>query len=124
MALSKERLENFRKELITRRANLVNGLHQTNAEMIDDEASYADSIDQASVDSDKTLALQIKNRDAAILSQIDLALRRIDIGNFGECEQCGEEIALARMKANPATTLCIDCKAELENEEQRFSRQA
>ncbi len=90
------------------------------ADLINDDESYADSIDQASADTDRAMAVQIKNRERGFLLQIDEALRRIESGSFGECERCGEDIAEARMKANPATTLCIDCKAELESEQQRF----
>jgi DnaK suppressor protein len=124
MALSKERLESFKRELEKRREGIVRGLHATNAEMINDDPFHADTVDQASMDADKTLALQIKNRDAIILTQIEEALRRADMGGFGECESCGEDISLARMKANPSSTLCVDCQAELENEQGRFSRQA
>lgn len=119
MTLIKDNLESFKKELINRRDELIQGLHRTNAEMINDDPFFADSIDQASADADKTLALQIKHREARVLSEIDEALRRIESGNFGECNRCGESITLARMRANPASTLCIDCKAELESEQRR-----
>lgn len=99
-------------------------IHQTTEDLINDEISFADSVDQASADADKTLTLQIKNRDRTLLIQLDAALRRIDEGTFGECEQCGEAISEARMKANLATTLCIDCKAELESEQSRFQGRA
>ena len=123
MALNKDKLQSFKKELLARRTALVNGLHQVNAEMIADDPFFADSVDQASADADKTLALQIKDREAIVLTQVEVALRRIDTGNFGECESCGENITLARMRANPSTTMCVDCQAEYENERQRFSRQ-
>lgn len=122
MALNKDKLQSFKKELLARRASLVKGLHQVNSEMIADDPFFSDSIDQASVDADKTLALQIKDREALVLSQVDEALKRIDMGNFGECESCGENITLARMRANPSTIMCLDCQAEYENERQRFSR--
>lgn len=119
MALAKDKLETLKKELINRRDALVQGLHQTNAEMIDGDPFVADSVDQASMDSDKTLALQIKHREARVLSEIDEALRRMDMGQFGECERCGDSISMARMRAFPAATLCIDCKAEIESEQRR-----
>lgn len=119
MSLNRQKIESFRKELLQRRAVIANALKQTNADFINDDVMYADSIDQAAADSDKTLLTQIKARDAQIVAQIDEALRRIDAGGFGECEQCGEDIALARMKVNPATTLCIDCQAELESGRRR-----
>ena len=81
---------------------------------------YTDAIDQASADTDKSFAMQMKNRERDTLWQIDGALKRIEEGNFGECERCDEPISEARIRAFPFTTLCIDCKAELESEEQRF----
>ncbi len=120
MALRKEKLESFKKHLSSRRDLLAEELKQSTADLINDEVSYTDSIDQASAETDKSLTVQMKNRDRDILWQLDEALRRIDAGTFGECERCGESIAEARLKANPSTTLCIDCKAELESEEHRF----
>jgi DnaK suppressor protein len=120
MTLRKEKLESFRKQLVARRQVLAVELRQATADFINDEAMYSDSVDQAAADTDKSLALQFKNRDRNILWEIDEALKRIDEGTFGECESCGEPIAEARMKANPSTTLCIDCKAALESERQRF----
>jgi DnaK suppressor protein len=124
MALRKERLETIRKQLVARRQALATELTRTTAGFIDDEPSYTDSIDQASADADKTLAVHIANRERNVLSEIDEALRRIEEGSFGECESCGEGIAEARMRAYPASTLCIDCKTELESEQQRFSSRA
>lgn len=92
--------------------------------MIDSEPFFADSLDQAAMDTDRTLTVQIKNREREILAQIDLALRRIELGTFGRCVRCAETISEARMNANPATTLCIDCQAELESERNHFSRRA
>jgi len=120
MALRKEKLESFKEQLTTRREVLAAELRQATADYIADETTYADTVDQASAESDKSLQMQIKNRDRNILWQIDTALKRIDAGSFGECEQCGESIAEARLKAFLFTTLCIDCKAELESEELRY----
>lgn len=121
MALRKEKLESIQRQLLSRRDALALELATATADLINDDEMYADSIDQASADTDRAMTVQIKNRERAVLAQIDEALRRIESGSFGECERCGEEIAEARMKANPATTLCIDCKAELESEQQRFT---
>ena len=120
MALRKEKLESFKKHLSVRRESLALELKRATAELINDEVSYTDAIDQASAETDKSLTVQMKNRDHDILWQLDEALRRIDSGTFGECERCSESISEARLKASPSTTLCIDCKAELESEEHRF----
>ncbi len=109
------KMKAFKSQLLQYRETLVGNLRRSTAELIDDDSSYTDSIDQASADVDKSFLLQMKNRDRDLLLQVDEALRRIESGEYGECEQCGESISEARMKAFPLTTLCIDCKAELES---------
>ncbi|OFZ54078.1 MAG: hypothetical protein A2428_04485 [Bdellovibrionales bacterium RIFOXYC1_FULL_54_43] len=120
MTIRKEKLETYKKQLLERRETLASELRQKTASMIEDDVVYSDSVDQASAETDKALAVQMKNRDQGILIQIDAALRRIDAGSFGECQECGESISEARLQAFPFTTLCIDCKAALESEEHRF----
>ncbi|MBY0471262.1 TraR/DksA family transcriptional regulator [bacterium] len=120
----KSKLASFKNELESRRSTLAKDLQQATADLINTEESYADSVDQASAQTDRTFILQLKNRERDELWQIDEALRRIEEGTFGECERCEETIAEARMRANPSTTLCIDCQAELESEKQRFPGRA
>jgi DnaK suppressor protein len=120
MALRKEKIEGFRQDLFTRRESMANDLRQATAAFISDDTTYHDAIDQATADTDRSFTLQMKNRDRDILWQIDAALKRIEDDQFGICERCDESIAEARIKAFPFTTLCIECKAELESEEQRY----
>ncbi|MDT8408776.1 MAG: TraR/DksA family transcriptional regulator [Wenzhouxiangellaceae bacterium] len=49
------------------------------------------------------------------IAALKLALKRIDSGEFGECLECGEPIAEARLQSNPAVTLCIGCASASEN---------
>ncbi len=121
MPLRKEKVEIYRKQFIERREALASGLRLAIAEFIDDGNVYTDVVDQASAEADKSFSLQMKNRDRSVLAQIDEAIKRLDGGTFGSCEHCSESIAEARIDAFPFTTLCIDCKAELESEEHRFS---
>jgi DnaK suppressor protein len=124
MTLRKEKLEGFKRVLFERRESIASDLRQATQNFIADEEVHADAVDQAAADTDRTLVMQMKNREREILFQIDAALRQVDNGTFGECERCSESIAEARLKAFPFTTLCIDCKAELESEEHRFPGRA
>lgn len=45
------------------------------------------------------------------LQRIDVALRRIGSGDYGTCDECGEEIAPRRLEIDPATTVCVRCAA-------------
>ncbi|MEN9724435.1 MAG: hypothetical protein RJB38_2421 [Pseudomonadota bacterium] len=122
MMMRKEKLERLKTELLSRRETIAVGLRRSTEEWIDSEdLIQADSVDQASADTDRGISVQIRNRDRALLREVDEALRRIENGTFGDCERCGEEISEPRLKANPSTTLCINCKAELESEDMRFT---
>jgi DnaK suppressor protein len=52
-----------------------------------------------------------------LLNKIRETLERLEEGEFGVCESCGEEIGEARLRARPVTTLCIECKTEQERQE-------
>lgn len=73
--------------------------------------------DQASAVADQNFLLRLKEREQKLLKKIDEAIKRIDGGSFGICENCGNEIGLKRLKARPVTTLCIECKTQQEQEE-------
>lgn len=120
MVLRKEKVEGYRKQLVERREALAEDLRAATAQLINDEVVYTDAVDQAAAETDKSFVLQMKNRERDVLWQIDGAIRRLDEGTFGDCERCGEAISEGRIEAFPFTTLCIDCKAELESEEHRF----
>ncbi len=120
MALRKEKVEVYRKQLTARRNALAEDLRLATVQLINDESTYTDTVDQAAADTDKSFTLQMKNRERNILWQIDEAIKRLDSGSFGECERCDEPISEGRIEAFPFTTLCIDCKVELESEEHRF----
>ncbi len=69
------------------------------------------------MESDRNFELRIRDRERRLIGKIRDALLRIDDGTFGECESCEETIGMARLKARPVTTLCIDCKTEQERQE-------
>ncbi len=83
-------------------------------ELTDTQTTYADPSDRATAESDRSFTLRIRDRERKLITKIQEALKRIDNGEYGICAECGEEIALARLKARPVTTLCVSCKARQE----------
>lgn len=118
--MNKAKLEYFRKTLRSQLDDLTREMKETVNQISHDDEVYADWTDVASVETDKTIQLKIRDRERMLMVKIEEALRRIDEGSFGECERCGDEIAEPRLKARPVTTLCIDCKSELEGAEHRY----
>lgn len=121
MAMGAQKLNTIKKELVQKASLLEKNLLQSTENLINDDPLYADTVDQASADAGRDITVRIKNRDRDSLVLIKEALRRIESGAFGECQNCGEDISLPRLRANPATTLCIDCAAELESHSQRYT---
>lgn len=80
-----------------------------------------DSVDLAALEINQNSLQKIGKRELGHLKKIDIALKKMDDGTYGECENCGEEIAFARLMARPVAQLCIDCKTEEENEERKYS---
>jgi DnaK suppressor protein len=73
-----------------------------------------DEADQASSGIEQQMCMQMKSREAATLRLVNEAIRRIDLGIFGECESCGDAIEPKRLQARPTTAMCIACKEEEE----------
>ena len=86
-------------------------------EMTDNQSAYADPSDRATAESDRAFTLRIRDRERKLITKIKEALTRMDDGEYGICEECGEDIGLARLKARPVTRLCINCKAKQEEDE-------
>lgn len=61
------------------------------------------------------MAVASQQQAVSLLRLCELALRRIDTGDYGECQDCGEAIAFARLQAQPFTSLCIDCQSARES---------
>ena len=115
-------LDFFRKLLEQRKTALVNGVTDTVVEMNDDDETFPDPNDRASLESDRNFTLRIRDRERKLISKIEKAIQRIEDGSFGICEECGCEISARRLEARPVTTLCIACKEEQERKEK--ARQA
>lgn len=82
-------------------------------------ATLADVNDQATLESERSFELRIKDRERKLINKVQEALRKITDGTYGICESCGESIGVKRLMARPVTGLCINCKAEMEAEERR-----
>ena len=112
-----EKLEYFRGILTDEMKSLLNEADKTVTEMTVDAANFPDPTDGATQESDRNFELRIRDRERRLINKIKDALERIDNGEFGICEDCGDEISEARLKARPVTTLCINCKMEAEQKE-------
>ena len=119
--MKKRDRDKFEKILLEKREKILINARQTLEEdMTLDKADLADEMDLASSEYLQSFQFRLRGRERTFLNKIDKALQKIKNGEFGICEDCGEEIHQKRLEARPETTLCIRCKEEQEREEQQF----
>ena len=88
------------------------------SELVDERETLPDLADRATQETDRDMSLIMRERDRRLLQEVRQALQRLDNGEYGVCEECGEEIGVPRLKARPMTTMCIKCKSRQEEDEQ------
>lgn len=115
--MEKELQEKFRKQLTEKKDEILHEAGKTLSDMTDQSTNIPDPNDRATVESGRSFELRIRDRERKLLSKIEAAIQRIEDGEFGLCEECGEPIGEKRLQARPVTTLCIDCKTIQENKE-------
>jgi DnaK suppressor protein len=78
-----------------------------------------DTAESSEVDTQDEIEFSLIQLKAETLNQIDAALRRIDEGSYGDCSECGAEIAEARLRALPFAVRCRDCEDVRETTDKR-----
>ncbi|MBE7447496.1 MAG: TraR/DksA C4-type zinc finger protein [Kofleriaceae bacterium] len=119
--LTKKELLKFRELLDEKRRAVLDRARKTLTEdMTLDPSDLPDEMDLASAEYSQSFEFRLRGRDKALLGKLDLALRKIDDGTFGQCESCDEPIGKKRLEARPETGLCIRCKEDQERDERTF----
>jgi len=120
--MRKRELDKFKKLLSLKRQGISDHLSKLEGDSSNEIANGGgDSVDIASVEISQTAIQKLGNREKKLLKKIDYALGKVDSGEYGICEHCGEKISPARLEARPEAQFCIDCKTELEQTERRYS---
>ena len=119
--LSQKQLDKFKSLLSEKRRRLLEQANETlENEMILSADDRFDEVDQASSEYMQAFSFRLRGRERHLLNKIELALRKIDEGTYGVCEECEEPISNKRLEARPETTLCIRCKEDQERVERDF----
>ena len=88
---------------------------------LDDNSASADIVDQASSYTEKNVEMRAINRQIKLITKIDQAVKKIQDGTYGYCEETGEPIGLKRLIARPIATLCIAAQEKHEKEEKVYA---
>lgn len=117
-------VEYFRQKLLNWKKSLLNQSQDTLEDLRQGGLNQPDDIDRASLETDKALDLRTKDRARKLISKIDEALKRIEDGTYGYCEETGEPIGLERLEARPVATLSIEAQERHERMEKTYDDEA
>ena len=110
----RQKLEAWKNELLRESSQTLNNLQTENE-------AKPDMTDRASEEIDRTFELRTRDRERKLINKIDAALRRIEDGTYGYCEETGEPIGLKRLEARPVATLSLEAQEMHEKAEKRLN---
>ncbi len=112
-------LEYFKQKLNVWKQELLAGASETLVHLKEENWNEPDLNDRASIETETTIELRTRDRYRKLLDKIEEALKRIESGDYGYCEETGEEIGLKRLEARPVATLCIEAQERHEKYEKQ-----
>ena len=107
----------FRQKLLAWKEEILEESRSTIASLQQDTVAEADLADRATSETDRALELRTRDRQRKLIAKIDSALRRIEDGSYGYCEETGEPISLSRLDARPIATLSLEAQDRHERRE-------
>ena len=115
--MNDRQVEYFKTKLIDWKNSILEESKGTIEGMQQDTRNIPDSADRASEETDRALELRTRDRQRKLIIKIDAAIRRIDDGSYGYCEETGEPISLKRLDARPIATLSLEAQERHERKE-------
>jgi len=112
--------EYFRRKLEGWKEDILRESRETLDNLQEESQNHPDMADRASSESDRALELRTRDRQRKLISKIDAALKRIEDGSYGYCEETGEPIGLARLDARPIATLSLEAQEMHERRERVY----
>ena len=115
--MNKRQKEYFRRKLEKWKEDILVENRETLQHLQDDSVQHPDLADRASSETERSLELRTRDRQRKLIAKIDAALRRIEDGTYGYCEETGEPISLRRLEARPIATLSLEAQERHERAE-------
>jgi len=115
--MNERQVEYFKRKLLNWKSELMGDSKLTIEGLQDSSRNIADIADRASEETDRALELRTRDRQRKLVSKIDAALRRIEQGEYGYCDETGEPISLKRLDARPIATMSLEAQERHERRE-------
>ena len=111
--------EYFRQKLVNWKNDLLKESSQTLSNLQIENEAKPDLTDRASEEIDRSFELRTRDRERKLINKIDEAIKRIEDGSYGYCEETGEPISIKRLEARPVATLSIEAQEMHERAEKK-----
>ncbi len=118
--MNEQQRKYFRAKLVAWKDEILRESKETIAHLQDENHILPDLADRASSETDRSLELRTRDRQRKLISKIEAALKRIEDGSYGYCEETGEPISLKRLDARPIATLSIEAQERHERRERVY----
>ncbi len=118
--MNSKQKEYFRRKLVQWKEEILRESQDTITHLQSDTVQHPDMADRATSESEHALELRTRDRQRKLISKIDSALRRIEDGSYGYCEETGEPISLRRLDARPIATLSLEAQERHEKREKVY----
>ena len=115
--MSERQIEYFKQKLLDWKEDILRESRETVTHLQAETENHPDLADRASSETDRALELRTRDRQRKLIAKIDEALRRIEEGVYGYCEETGAPIGLARLEARPIATLSLEAQERHERRE-------
>jgi RNA polymerase-binding transcription factor len=118
--MNERQREYFRAKLLAWKEEILRESRETLTQLQVDNQNHSDIADRASSETDRAIELRARDRQRKLIAKIDAALKRIEEGTYGYCEETGEPISLKRLDARPIATLSIEAQEQHERRERVY----
>jgi DnaK suppressor protein len=115
--MNERQLEYFKQKLLNWKEDILRESRETLVHLQSETENHPDLADRATSETDRALELRTRDRQRKLISKIDEAIRRIEDGSYGYCEDTGEPIGVARLEARPIATLSLEAQERHERRE-------
>ena len=118
--MNPKQLEYFKNLLNEWKTDLLEGSSTTINNLKEESSNKPDNADRASIESERSLELRTRDRERKLLSKINKALKKIDEGTYGYCEDTNKPISIKRLIARPIATLSLEAQESHEKSEKIY----
>jgi DnaK suppressor protein len=118
--MNERQREYFRRKLNSWKEDILRESRETILNLQAETVPHADLADRASTEAERQLELRTRDRQRKLIAKIDSALRRLEDGTYGFCDETGDPISLKRLDARPIATLSLEAQERHERREKVY----